>query len=227
MINLSNINKYFPSGDSRLHVLKDINLNIDEGEFVSVMGPSGSGKSTLINVLGFLDRKFEGKYEFNGTSVKARTDNLLAKMRNQTVGFVFQEFNLIQTITVADNVRVPLLYRGQTVAETEERVKEVLTRVGLGDRMDHYPNQLSGGQKQRVAIARAIVNHPKFIIADEPTGALDTKTSAKIMELIDDLNKNDGVTIIMVTHDPNLEQFANHQIKILDGQIISDKVVAQ
>ncbi|RLK63124.1 ABC transporter ATP-binding protein [Atopobacter sp. AH10] len=225
MIHLTNINKFYQTGETSLQVLQDINLRIESGEFVTVMGPSGSGKSTLINVLGFLDRKFEGAYVFDNELVKAKTDDALAKIRNKTVGFVFQDFNLINTLNVADNVRVPLLYAGMLPSQTHDRVKEVLTRVGLADRMDHYPNQLSGGQKQRVAIARAIVNRPRFIIADEPTGALDSKTSAKIMDLLRELNEEDQVTIIMVTHDPSLERFATHSIKIKDGQVLKDEVL--
>lgn len=226
MIRLTKLSKSYQTGDTSLQVLNDIDLHIEEGEFVTVMGPSGSGKSTLINVIGFLDRKYEGTYSFDGELVKAKSDDALSKIRNKTVGFVFQEFNLIQTLSVADNVRVPLLYAGMRPKETQERVKEVLTRVGLGDRLDHHPSQLSGGQRQRVAIARAIVNHPRFIIADEPTGALDTKTSAKIMELLKELNEKDGVTIIMVTHDPTLEHFANHRLKIRDGKVLKDEVVS-
>lgn len=223
MIQLTNVNKYYQSDEERLHVLKHINLEINAQEFVAVMGPSGSGKSTLINLIGFIDRKFEGKYLFEGESLRNTTDSNLSKIRNESVGFVFQNFSLIANNTVFENVELPLLYNGYGLTQTKERVMEVLEKVGLGDKAQKYPKQLSGGQQQRVAIARAIVNSPKFIIADEPTGALDTHTSVEIMELFQELNKKEGVTIILVTHNPEMIEYCSRLIEIRDGAIIQDK----
>lgn len=171
---------------------------------VAIMGPSGSGKSTLINLLGFIDRKFEGTYLFEGESLVASSDDRLSKVRNQTVGFVFQNFSLIENNTVYENVELPLLYGGYSFSQTKEKVMAALKIVGLEGKEDKYPKQLSGGQQQRVAIARSIINNPKFIIADEPTGALDTHTSEEIMKLFEELNQQDGATIILVTHDPGV-----------------------
>lgn len=219
LIQIRKVNKYYEIGENTLHVLKDVDLVIPEGEFVSIMGPSGSGKSTLINVLGFLDHQFEGEYLFEGQPIEQRTDRQISLLRNQMVGFVFQDFNLIPTMTVSENVRLPLLYAGYRASQVKQRVQEVLERVGLGKLGNHKPNQLSGGQKQRVAIARALINKPRFIIADEPTGALDTKTSRVIMDILSTLHQEDGVTIVMVTHDPHLQQYATKHIVIVDGEI--------
>ena len=219
LIQVRQVNKYYQLGENQLHVLKNINLTIEAGEFVSIMGPSGSGKSTLINVLGFLDHQFEGDYLFEGEPIERRTDNQISKLRNQMVGFVFQDFNLIPTMTVSENVRLPLLYKGYPAGKVKERVQQALERVGLGKLGYHKPNQLSGGQKQRVAIARALINQPRFIIADEPTGALDTKTSRVIMDILSRLHREEGVTIVMVTHDPSLQRFATRHVVIIDGEI--------
>lgn len=219
MIKLEHIHKYYKVGDEQLHVLNDVTVRITQGEFVGIMGPSGSGKSTLINILGFLDSKYEGKYCFNDESVSNLSDNQISKVRNSTVGFVFQDFNLIEQATVEENVRLPLLYRGLTPRQTHTKVKQALEKVGLGDKLEKYPRHLSGGQKQRVAIARALVNSPKFIIADEPTGALDSKTSASIMDILYRLNREDGVTIVMVTHDPTLTKYCSRVIHVIDGVI--------
>ena len=219
MIKLEHIHKYYKVGDEQLHVLNDVTVRIAQGEFVGIMGPSGSGKSTLINILGFLDSKYEGKYSFNDESVSNLSDNQISKVRNSTVGFVFQDFNLIEQATVEENVRLPLLYRGLTPRQTQAKVKQALEKVGLGDKLEKYPRHLSGGQKQRVAIARALVNSPKFIIADEPTGALDSKTSASIMDILYRLNHEDGVTIVMVTHDPTLTKYCSRVIHVIDGVI--------
>ena len=219
MIKLEHIHKYYKVGDEQLHVLNDVTVRITQGEFVGIMGPSGSGKSTLINILGFLDSKYEGKYCFNDESVSNLSDNQISKVRNSTVGFVFQDFNLIEQATVEENVRLPLLYRGLTPRQTHSKVKQALEKVGLGDKLEKYPRHLSGGQKQRVAIARALVNSPKFIIADEPTGALDSKTSASIMDILYRLNREDGVTIVMVTHDPTLTKYCSRVIHVIDGVI--------
>ena len=225
MIDLIHINKYYKNDEESLHVLKDVNLHIEQGEMVAVMGPSGSGKSTLINLLGFIDRKFEGTYLFEGESLVGTNDDRLSKVRNQTVGFVFQNFSLIENNTVYENVELPLLYGGYNFSQTKEKVLAVLKRVGLEGKEDKYPKQLSGGQQQRVAIARSIINNPKFIIADEPTGALDTHTSTEIMELFAELNEKDGATIILVTHDPEVVPYCHRLIKIRDGAIIADEAV--
>lgn len=223
MIKLEHIHKYYKVGDEQLHVLNDVTVRITQGEFVGIMGPSGSGKSTLINILGFLDSKYEGKYCFNDESVSNLSDNQISKVRNSTVGFVFQDFNLIEQATVEENVRLPLLYRGLTPRQTHTKVKQALEKVGLGDKLEKYLRHLSGGQKQRVAIARALVNSPKFIIADEPTGALDSKTSASIMDILYRLNREDGVTIVMVTHDPTLTKYCSRVIHVIDGVIHEQK----
>lgn len=219
MIEIEHVNKYYQMGESQLHVLKDVNFSINKGEFVSIMGPSGSGKSTLINVLGFLDNNFEGAYRFNGRPIEQRTDKQISQLRNQMVGFVFQDFNLIGNMTVYENVRLPLIYNGYSAKQTKAPVQKALERVGLGDKGHHKPSELSGGQKQRVAIARALINSPSFIIADEPTGALDTKTSRMIMEILSKLHREEGVTIVMVTHDPTLQNYATRHIVIVDGEI--------
>ncbi|MDO4431770.1 MAG: ABC transporter ATP-binding protein [Aerococcaceae bacterium] len=219
LIDIRNVNKYYQMGENRLHVLKDVNLTIEKGEFVSIMGPSGSGKSTLINVLGFLDNNFDGVYHFNGQPLEQRTDKQISQLRNQMVGFVFQDFNLIPTMTVSENVRLPLIYNGYSARQTKPLVQKALDRVGLGDKGNHKPSELSGGQKQRVAIARALINNPSFIIADEPTGALDTKTSRMIMEILSTLHAEEGVTIVMVTHNPEQQKYATRHIVIVDGEM--------
>lgn len=224
LIEMNDINKYYQMGEHRVHILKDISLSIYKNEFVTIMGPSGSGKSTLINVLGFLDNKFEGRYRFDGQPVEQRTDNQISQLRNQMVGFVFQDFNLIPTMTVSENVRLPLLYNGITAHKTKDRVQQALESVGLGSKGHNRPHELSGGQKQRVAIARALINQPRFIIADEPTGALDTKTSMVIMDILARLHQEQGVTVVMVTHDPDLQAYASRKIRIVDGKIHSNDV---
>lgn len=225
MIKLENINKYYTLEEESLHVLKNIVLEIKEKEFVAIMGPSGSGKSTLINLIGFIDKKFEGKYLFEDKEIKGFSDKELSYIRNKSVGFVFQNFSLIETNTVFENVELPLLYSGSAYTNTRERVREVLDQVGLGSHGDKYPKQLSGGQQQRVAIARAIVNSPRFIIADEPTGALDTKTSEDIMTLFQDLNRDHGVTIILVTHNPELVHYCDRLIRVRDGEITEEELI--
>ncbi|PKI03878.1 peptide ABC transporter ATP-binding protein, partial [Staphylococcus xylosus] len=207
------------------HILKDININIKEGEFIAIMGPSGSGKSTLINILGFIDRGYEGDYLFNGENYKQSSDNHLAEIRNKTVGFVFQNFKLIQNNTIMENVSIPLVYAGLGPQARKERVTRTLHDVGLYDKENHIPNKLSGGQQQRVAIARAIINQPEFIIADEPTGALDSKTSKDIMELFMKLNKEYNTTMILVTHDRKVADKADRIIHILDGRVQREEVV--
>ncbi|WP_368880186.1 ABC transporter ATP-binding protein [Staphylococcus haemolyticus] len=225
MIELVDINRHFKNGDEQNHILKDININIKEGEFIAIMGPSGSGKSTLINILGFIDRGYEGDYLFNGENYKQSSDNHLAEIRNKTVGFVFQNFKLIQNNTIMENVSIPLVYAGLGPQARKERVTRTLHDVGLYDKENHIPNKLSGGQQQRVAIARAIINQPKFIIADEPTGALDSKTSKDIMELFMKLNKEYNTTMILVTHDRKVADKADRIIHILDGCVQREEVV--
>ncbi|BDR59149.1 ABC transporter ATP-binding protein [Xylocopilactobacillus apicola] len=221
MIKMNKINKsYVVNEDEPLYVLKDIDLNIEEKEFTAIMGPSGSGKSTLINIISFLDRDFEGEYYFSDQDVKEFKDNELSAMRNQNVGFVFQSFNLIETDTIYENVELPLLYRGATHRSAKPEVLSQLEKVGLLSKKDQLPSQLSGGQKQRVAIARALANKPKFLVADEPTGALDSKTSDEIMTLFKDLNAQHGVTILMVTHDPEAARYCKRVIEVKDGQVI-------
>lgn len=221
MINLSHIYKYYETGETKLTILDDINFSIESGEFVAIMGPSGSGKSTLINLLGFIDRNFEGQYLFNGREITYFKDDELSEIRNRSVGFVFQNFSLIENLTVAENVELPLLYSGAKHNETQKKVKHALERVGLADKLNQLPKQLSGGQQQRVAIARALINQPNFIIADEPTGALDTHTTEDIMQLFKQLN-DEGVTIILVTHDPETVSYCDRLLKIRDGKMIEE-----
>lgn len=227
MISLVNVNKYYKNDEESLHVLKNINLTIAPGEMIAIMGPSGSGKSTLINLLGFIDKQFEGQYLFEGKALLTSSDEILSKIRNQTVGFVFQNFSLIENNTVFENVELPLLYNGYKFHQTEEKVMAVLKKVGLADKADKHLKQLSGGQQQRVAIARALINQPKFLIADEPTGALDSHTSEEIMKLFVDLNIQDQVTIILVTHNPDMVPYCSRLISIRDGEIIEDKALRQ
>ncbi|MDR0691217.1 MAG: ABC transporter ATP-binding protein [Streptococcaceae bacterium] len=223
MIDLVNIDKYYKNEEESLHVLKDINFHVKAGEMIAIMGPSGSGKSTLINLLGFIDRKFSGNYLFEGKSLDSTSDERLSKIRNQVVGFVFQNFSLIENNTVFENVELPLLYGGLSPSKTKEIVLGALSRVGLKGKEKKYPKQLSGGQQQRVAIARSLINNPKFLIADEPTGALDTHTSEEILQLFKDLNEKDHATIILVTHDPEVIPYCHRLIRIRDGAIIEDK----
>lgn len=225
MIELINVNRTFTVGQKKEHILKNINLCIKEGEFIAIMGPSGSGKSTLINILGFIDRGYEGEYYFNGESYKKSSDNDLSMIRNKTVGFVFQNFKLIQNNSVLENISIPLLYASHSTKTLQSKVDKVLKLVGLTNKAKMLPNKLSGGQQQRVAIARAIINNPNFIIADEPTGALDSKTSQDIMDLFTDLNKNSNTTLIVVTHDKKVAQKADRIIHILDGYIQMDEVL--
>lgn len=227
MIELKNINKYYRNDEESLHVLKDINLKADAGEMIAIMGTSGSGKSTLINLLGFIDTKFEGQYLFEEENLVATTDDRLSKTRNQMVGFVFQNFSLIENYTVYENVELPLLYNCHGFHQTKEKVMSVLEKVGIADKAEKRPRQLSGGQQQRVAIARALINQPKFIIADEPTGALDTHTSNEIMELFKELNRRDHATIFLVTHDPEVVPYCTRLVKIRDGAITEDKAVIE
>lgn len=221
VIKIRNIKRDFKMGQEILHVLKGIDLDIKKGEYVALMGPSGSGKSTLMNILGCLDSPTSGEYELNGSKVSDMSDDQLAEIRNKEIGFIFQTFNLLPRTTALENVALPMIYAGINKEERTKRAKQVLTDVGLSDRMDHKPNELSGGQRQRVAVARALVNNPSIILADEPTGNLDTKTSIEIMNLIDNIHQA-GNTVILVTHEEDIAQRAKRIIRLRDGMIESD-----
>lgn len=223
MIELTNVNKVYRQGNQQYHVLKDISLKVTAGEFLAIVGPSGSGKSTLINIIGFLDNHFDGHYQFNKQEIGRLNQRQFASLRNQKVGFVFQNFKLITNLNVGENIALPLLYAGKRRDEINERIEAALDKVGLTGFSSKMPKNMSGGQQQRVAIARAIVANPNFLIADEPTGALDSHNSADIMQLFTDLNRELGTTIIMVTHDDHLAQMCDRIVKIKDGQISSDK----
>ena len=218
MIKLTGINKIYRTNEIETLALENVNLDVEKGEFVSIMGPSGCGKSTLLNIMGLLDAPSSGKIEINGTSVENMKDKELAAFRNKTLGFVFQSFHLINSLNVIDNVELPLLYRKMPAKERIRLAKEVLERVGLSHRMRHMPTQLSGGQCQRVAIARAIVGNPEIILADEPTGNLDSKMGAEVMELLHKLNKEDGRTIVMVTHNEEQAKQTSRTIRFFDGR---------
>lgn len=222
MIELTTITKSYKVGVETLDVLKDINLTIHNGEFVAIMGPSGSGKSTLMNVIGCLDNPTLGTYLLSNEDISTYKDEELAKVRNLSIGFVFQQFQLLPRLSALKNVELPMIYAGLGRKEREERAKHALEKVGLSDRVNHLPNELSGGQKQRVAIARSIVNDPKIILADEPTGALDSKTSISIMEQFTELNK-EGTTVILVTHEQEVADYAKRIITVRDGSILSDE----
>ena len=221
ILQLRGITRDFKLGAQTVHVLKGIDLDISKNEYVALMCPSGSGKSTLMNLLGCLDTPTRGSYELNGTDVSSLNDNALAEIRNSEIGFVFQTFNLLPRSTALENVALPLVYAGLSKEERLSRAAEVLEQVGLADRMDHRPNQLSGGQRQRVAVARALVNKPALILADEPTGNLDSKTSIEIMKLFDDIQAA-GNTVVLVTHEEDIAQHAKRVIRLVDGNIDSD-----
>ncbi len=222
LIELKNITKSYPVGDSELKILKGIDLQIEEGDFVAIMGPSGSGKSTCMNILGCLDVPSSGSYKLDGKAVEGLSPDELAEIRNKKIGFVFQGFNLLSRTSALENVELPMVYANVDVKTRQKKAIEALEKVGLKERMHHQPNQLSGGQQQRVAIARAIVNDAPIIFADEPTGNLDTKMSVEIMELFVSLNEELGRTIILVTHEEDIARYAKRIIKIVDGEISSD-----
>ncbi|MFL5753558.1 MAG: ABC transporter ATP-binding protein [Bacteroidia bacterium] len=222
IIRLNQIARSYVIGTEEIHALRSVTLNISKNEYVALMGPSGSGKSTLMNVLGCLDTPSSGEYILNNISVAKMMDNELAEVRNKEIGFVFQTFNLLPRSTALENVTLPLVYAGMAKAEREKRGKEVLEQVGLGNRMSHKPNELSGGQRQRVAIARALVNKPAIILADEPTGNLDSKTSVEIMGLFEEIHRN-GNTIIVVTHEEDIALHAHRIVRLKDGLVESDQ----
>lgn len=224
IIRVENLRKVYDTGAIQVEALKDVTLEIEKNEYVAIMGASGSGKSTLMNILGCLDRLTSGRYILDGVDVSTLEGNELAAIRNKKIGFVFQAFNLLPRLTALGNVELPMIYAGVPGAERIKRAKAALERVGLGDRMHHKPNELSGGQKQRVAIARALVNNPAIILADEPTGNLDTKSSAEIMDIFEELN-NEGVTIVMVTHEQDIAQHTKRSVVFRDGNIICDEPV--
>ncbi len=219
VLELRNIYKTYNQGEYAVPVLKDVSLKVEEGDFLAIMGPSGSGKSTLMNIIGCLDRQSSGEYYFDGESVQEKSDNDLADLRNRSIGFVFQNFNLLPRESARENVELPLVYAGINPKERRERAEKALRDVGLEDRMEFNPTQLSGGQKQRVAVARAMINNPRILLADEPTGALDTKSGEQLMRLFTELNSN-GMTIVMITHEPEVAQYAAKTVIIRDGVLL-------
>jgi len=225
MIKMHDLTKAYRTSDVETTALNEINLEVNSGEFIAIMGPSGCGKSTLLNVLGMLDSPDSGSYEFAGENVAGYSENRLAEIRKQNIGFIFQSFNLVDELTVAENVMLPLLYQKVGTRERDERVQKVLERVSIAHRADHRPQQLSGGQQQRVAVARAVITNPKLILADEPTGNLDSVNGEEVLELLNQLN-GDGTTIIMVTHDQSHADHASRIVNMLDGRILSENVVS-
>jgi putative ABC transport system ATP-binding protein len=224
MIQIENLTKVYQMGDSEVRALNGASFSIEKGEMVSIMGPSGSGKSTLMSIVGCLDAATSGTYTLDGESVEAMGESQLAEIRGRKIGFVFQQFNLLARTSALENVMLPLTYAGVTGKERKEAAASALERVGLKERMDHHPNELSGGQQQRVAIARALVNNPAIILADEPTGALDSKTGVEIMNLFQGLHNDGGQTVILVTHDSFVAHHTNRIIKLSDGHIVSDEI---
>jgi putative ABC transport system ATP-binding protein len=219
LIRITNLHKVYHMGDVEVHALRGVDLTVERGEHMAIMGPSGSGKSTLMNLLGCLDTPTDGTYMLDGDDVSGLLPDQLAAVRNRQIGFVFQQFNLLAKSTALQNVELPLVYAG--VADRRERAMTALERVGLGDRAHHRPRELSGGQQQRVAVARALVNNPNILMADEPTGNLDTKTGSEILQVFDDLNE-EGITMIMVTHDPRVAERCRRVMRLVDGEIVSD-----
>jgi len=222
ILDLSEITKIYQMGEVEVSALKGISFRVDPGEMVAIMGASGSGKSTMLNVIGTLDRPTSGQYKLDGVAVEGLDEVALSSLRNQKIGFVFQSFNLLPRDTALENVELPMVYASVRTAERRVRAEKALRRVGLGDRMDHLPNQLSGGQQQRVSIARALVNDPVLLLADEPTGALDSATTKQVMELFVELHTQ-GMTVVIVTHDPNIAKYAERVVTFKDGLIVSDE----
>ena len=226
LIEIRDITKtYRMGGDIEVHALRGVSLQVDEGELLSIMGPSGSGKSTLMNVLGCLDQPTSGEYYLDGVAVKALNDDALAEIRNRKIGFVFQTFNLLSRTTALQNVELPLIYRGASGRERRRRATEALGMVGLGDRIGHRPNELSGGEQQRVAIARALATQPDIILADEPTGNLDSRSGAELVAIFQRLNHEMGITVIFVTHDPDIAAHTRRIVRLLDGRVVADEPV--
>jgi putative ABC transport system ATP-binding protein len=225
LIRLENVYKTYDLGEVQVQALRGISLEIYEGEFVAVMGPSGSGKSTAMNILGCLDRPTKGHYYLDGVDVSGMSKTQLARIRNKKLGFVFQQFNLLSRTSALENVELPTVYAGIKPEERTKRAMESLTRVGLADRAEHHPSQLSGGQQQRVAIARGLVNRPSILLADEPTGNLDSRTSVEIMDILQTLNNEQGLTIVIVTHEPDIARFAKRTLEFRDGKLRRDSVV--
>lgn len=223
MLKMQSIKKIYRTDMIETHALRDFNLEVQQGEFVAVTGPSGSGKTTFLNIAGLLETFEEGQYFLDGSDVSRLNDNVRSRLRNEKIGFIFQGFNLIADLSIFDNVDVPLRYRGFSGAERKRRINDALEMVGLGARSRHLPAQLSGGQQQRVAIARALAGEPKFLLADEPTGNLDSLMAKQVMKMLEDINKS-GMTIVMVTHDPDLARRANRNIQIVDGQVTDFKI---
>ena len=225
VIALENVHKTYDLGEIQVHALRGVTLEIRRGEYVAIMGASGSGKSTLMNILGCLDRPTKGRYLLDGTDVSQLSKVDLAHIRNRKIGFVFQQFNLLSRTTALENVELPTLYAGIPQAERVERAKQSLERVGLGERAMHHPSQLSGGQQQRVAIARALVNHPAILLADEPTGNLDSRTSVEIMDILQRLNEDEGLTVVLVTHEPDIADYAQRALEFRDGKMRRDRSI--
>src|SRR6202790_3613823 len=225
VIRLENVHKTYNLGEIQVQALRGVSLEVREGEFVAVMGPSGSGKSTVMNILGCLDRPTRGRYYLDGIGVSGMSKTELARIRNRKLGFVFQQFNLLSRTSALENVELPTVYAGIGPEERANRAMESLTRVGLADRAGHHPSQLSGGQQQRVAIARALVNRPAILLADEPTGNLDSRTSVEIMQILQTLNEEQGLTIILVTHEPDIAQYAKRTLEFRDGKLRRDNLV--
>ena len=225
-IRLEDIHKIYDLGEVKVPALRGVSLQVEKGEFVAVMGASGSGKSTLMNILGCLDKPTRGRYTLDGTDVSSLNKIELAHIRNKKIGFVFQQFNLLPRTSALENVELPTIYAGITPQERSQRAQSSLERVGLADRSGHYPSQLSGGQQQRVAIARALVNHPAILLADEPTGNLDSRTSVEIMAILQQLNEEEGLTIVLVTHEPDIAQYAKRALQFKDGRMRLDQPIA-
>jgi putative ABC transport system ATP-binding protein len=224
-IRLDGVHKTYDLGEIQVHALRGVSMEIQPGEFVAVMGSSGSGKSTLMNILGCLDKPTRGHYFLDGKDVSGHTKTELARIRSVKIGFVFQQFNLLSRTSALENVELPTIYAGVPIEERERRAEEALKRVGLADRAGHFPSQLSGGQQQRVAIARALVNNPSLLLADEPTGNLDSRTSIEIMDILQALNETHGLTVVIVTHEPDIAQFAKRALEFRDGKIIKDVLI--
>ncbi len=227
VINIRDVTKIYQMGTQEVHALRGVSLDVRRGEALAIMGPSGSGKSTLMNVIGCLDQPTDGSYHLDGEDVSQMSEDELAAVRNRRVGFVFQSFNLLARTTALENVQLPLVYAGVSLQARRERATEVLKAVGLGERLDHMPNELSGGQQQRVAIARALVNRPAIILADEPTGNLDSESGKEVMRILQNLNREHNITIILVTHDPRLREYADRILHLFDGRIRRDEPVEE